>query len=140
MIQYNYLKLFISDAKKCSIEINEIDNRYEIITDSKSSAAWHVAFTGYPRPNLAWYDNNFNEISKMVKPGKYVIGTSDNITILNINQLELTDTGEYTLKASNQIESVSKKFQLLVRGRFSSQVMALAIRNFHVPSRICCLY
>lgn len=106
----------ILDARNCSIEINEINYRYEIEADPDADAEWNVRFSGYPHPKLVWYDNNLNEITKGSQ--KFDVKISKDITMFKIRRLQLNDTGEYTLRAHNQIEDVQKKFQLLVRGGF----------------------
>lgn len=86
--------------------------------DSELDVQWNVTFTGYPRPTLIWFNNNCAEISKLNKPQKYAVETLGNMTTLTVHQLQLNDTGTYTLRAYNQLEKVDQKLHLFVRSEF----------------------
>lgn len=80
-----------------------------------SVAKWRVEYKGHPKPMLTWLDTT----NKSIMPDngeKFEVSTNNEYTILKIKQLELKDSGIYTLWAINDAMNVSKEFELVVKG------------------------
>lgn len=105
-----------TDQGEGSIELKEPSGKYKIEISSNKEAKWRVQFKGHPKPLLTWYDNVGKPIMTE-HDEKYEVNTSNEHTILKIKQLELKDSGIYTLRAINDMTSESKEFELVVRGK-----------------------
>lgn len=73
-----------------------------------------VKYRGYPEPTFAWYDNFGRQI--LTTNYRYKVEIDDNYIILKIDYLWLEDSGNYTLKAHNALNSTEKNIELLVKG------------------------
>ncbi|XP_072744995.1 vascular endothelial growth factor receptor 1 isoform X2 [Anoplolepis gracilipes] len=74
---------------------------------------WVVYVDGYPRPHLQWFKPNGQEVTENLK---YSVNTSTTATILQIRNLELTDTGDYILEAKND--------QMIIKLNFTLDIIA----------------
>lgn len=103
-----------------TIDLWEPNYSYElnISTKDKSDATWTVNYMGHPKPELAWYDNYNNQIISNLNDQikKYDVTFGARHTTLKIHQVELGDTGNYTLRAWNGRISKERSFELVVRG------------------------
>lgn len=129
-ISYKYIHIltFLKKKKKIdssqgTVYIEEPTNSYDIVISTKMpEAKWRVNYGGHPAPNLLWIDNqNRDIVLKSAENGdgqsdKFEIEIKEEFAILKIKHLELKDSGNYTLKAWNDISEVEKTFHLFVKG------------------------
>uniref|UniRef100_A0A1L8DJT8 Protein tyrosine kinase n=2 Tax=Nyssomyia neivai TaxID=330878 RepID=A0A1L8DJT8_9DIPT len=110
-------RITILDPDQGFINMSEPSGRYTIKTNSnKASVQWIIHYTGYPRPiDLTWYDNQDREISSWGDvDDKYAVTIRDNDCVFRIKRIELKDSGEYTLKAVNEMVERTIKVKLIV--------------------------
>lgn len=108
---------FYQEKGDNSVDIYTLNNKdYKMEIDSKrQTAIWQVKYKGNPTPTLVWYDN-FDRIIN--GSDKYEVIINNHFTTLKINYLGLNDSGFYTLKAANSQNSIEKKFELIVKGKY----------------------
>ncbi|XP_055681384.1 platelet-derived growth factor receptor alpha-like isoform X2 [Lutzomyia longipalpis] len=110
-------RITILDPNQGFINMSEPSGRYTIKTNSnKASVQWIIHYTGYPRPiDLTWYDNQDREISSWGDvDDKYAVTIRENDCVFRIKRIELKDSGEYTLKAVNEMVERTIKVKLIV--------------------------
>lgn len=79
----------------------------------RREAIWQVKYRGNPKPTLVWFANDNGIIEES---DKYELTITNDYTILKIRNLNEGDSGNYTLKAYNALNSTERKFELLVKG------------------------
>lgn len=107
----------VLDDNEGHLEIEDEGGKYEIKLSAGKTAKWYVKVIGYPLPRSQWYDNFGKEINNDLMGGKHTIQLTKNHTQLIIKNLEISDSGIYTLKASNSFEEQTKEFKLTVKGK-----------------------
>lgn len=70
------------------------------IDSSRRVAVWKVQYSGYPKLMVEWYDN-FQKVIKPYEMEKYELLIQHNYIILKIFDLELKDSGNYSLAVYN---------------------------------------
>ena len=78
----------------------------------RTSAQWKVNgnVLGFPRPDLIWYKNGV----KLSSTEKCVLQFSENDCTIDINSLQRSDSGKYTIEAKNKAGVVSVELTLNV--------------------------
>lgn len=111
---------FFSEKGDSSVDAYLLDNEYNVITDdsmeisaNRRVAILRVKYKGNPKSTLIWYDNLHRIINQS---GKYELEVSRDYTFLKINYLGRIDSGIYTLKLKNSMNSIEKPFELVVKG------------------------
>jgi len=73
--------------------------------------------TGQPVPTISWYFNDFPvDVTNTVK--YTVTSTAPGQSLLRINNVQLSDVGTYTCKATNVVSSDTSSGVLTVNGEF----------------------
>lgn len=105
------------------VEITEPTNRYVVEISSRNrEVKFSARVTGHPKPKSKWFDNRGNEIpysSVSDKKSKHEIQIMDYSTILIIRNPDLSDFGNYTVKATNGVIEKEKQFKLIVKGELN---------------------
>ncbi|XP_055710177.1 vascular endothelial growth factor receptor 1 isoform X3 [Phlebotomus papatasi] len=130
----------ILDPNQGFINMSEPSGRYTIKTHSnRPSVQWIIHYTGYPRPiTLTWYDNQGREISSWGDAeNKYTVTIRENECIFRIRNIELRDSGEYTLKADNTMVERSITVKLIVEEKPTVNVKDVYVME-HEEAVITC--
>ena len=89
--------------------------------DTVASCSW----TGSPDPDITWYKDGFPLIEGELPSRMRIIMRRDDDThhsSLEIDEVELSDTGEYTCNASNPVGFVFRHNRLEIQGVFMYSV------------------
>lgn len=107
-------------ADESFINITEPSGKYTLeLSSNKPEAKWYVKFAGHPTPTLVWRDPHGHEIPwrELEYPDQKYEATRDRVsTTLKIRIPRISDSGVYTLFASNGKLEKEKQFTLYVRG------------------------
>lgn len=81
----------------------EPSDKLQKMTDLKENEVkLRVAYRGYPKPELVWYDNHKKEIKSTADNEKYTVTSKNGQTVLTVKHPKEEDLGDYTLKAKNK--------------------------------------
>lgn len=114
------ITITVLDVGESVIEITEPTNRYVVEISSRNrEVKFSARVTGHPHPESKWYDNRGVEIPYSPvsdKKSKHEIQNLEYSTILIIRNPDLSDFGNYTIRASNGVIEKEKQFRLIVKG------------------------
>jgi len=89
----------------------EPNDKLEIVTNFKENVIkLRVAYRGYPKPELTWFNNQNKEIKTSADDEKYSVEIGTSQTVLTIKNPMEEDLGVYKLKAKNS--AVEKEFSI----------------------------
>lgn len=112
-------------AHESFINITEPSGKYKSeVPSTRKEVKWFVKYSGHPFPTLVWHDTRGNEIPWSVeddKNRKFVATKDKASTTLKIKNPRISDSGFYTLFASNDKMHREQQFQLLVKGIIFTQ-------------------
>ncbi|XP_055918691.1 vascular endothelial growth factor receptor 1-like [Eupeodes corollae] len=113
-IAHNTYLMTILKAGESYINMSEPNNYYTIKTNASKNIMMNVNYRGFPMPRFSWYAPE----GKLIQPSKkYEINKTNSSISLQINFVELFDTGDYVLKASNGVDEKELKFTLYVKAK-----------------------
>ena len=105
--------IFFLENGESYINISEPNKYYTITTNASKNIMMNVNYRGFPTPSLNWYAPG----PKLIQPSKkYEINRTNSSISLQINFVELFDTGVYVLKANNGVDEKELEFNLFVKG------------------------
>ena len=84
---------------------------------SGSTLIIHVNYTGIPRPTITWLHNG--EVLNKSEGTSWE--TTDAYTTLTIKGAGADNSGEYTVKAENVVDSVSADFTVVIKGEWEEE-------------------
>ncbi|XP_037049515.1 vascular endothelial growth factor receptor 1-like isoform X2 [Bradysia coprophila] len=133
-------RIFIEILEKDddALDIQAMDGIYGIEIKSGQVAIWKVKYKGRPKPTIDWYNPMGNIILPDDKDENYEVKVTEDFTVLKIWMAKLDDSGSYTLKASNGVSSMEKKFELRVKGVPTVEVRSVALR-INESRKIACV-
>lgn len=102
--------LLIQEKGDNFIELFGVNNK---VNSWEQTADLSVSYKGNPPPTLVWFNNVGRKIHGSFK---YQISTDNEFTILKIKDLSAVDAGNYTLQATNSIDSKEIKLELWTTG------------------------
>ncbi|XP_055921707.1 vascular endothelial growth factor receptor 1-like isoform X2 [Eupeodes corollae] len=113
-IAHNTYLMTILKSGESYINMSEPNNYYTIKTNASKNIMMNVNYRGFPMPRFNWYAPE----GKLIQPSKkYEINKTNSSISLQINFVELFDTGDYVLKASNGVDEKELKFTLYVKAK-----------------------
>ncbi|XP_019847639.2 vascular endothelial growth factor receptor 1 isoform X7 [Bactrocera dorsalis] len=107
----NNYQMTILNRDEGYINISEPSGYYKIASSANKKVQINVKYRGYPFPTLTWYkpDNTQIHPSK-----KYIINTTDTSITLQIVNAQLEDSGEYVIRAKNELLVKELKFNVSI--------------------------
>ncbi|XP_025269674.1 vascular endothelial growth factor receptor 1 isoform X3 [Camponotus floridanus] len=139
--EYKCIIRSIHDTKdtKKNITIHDPQIKYINLTSQHSeryyqgekggNVQWVVYVDGYPRPHLQWFEPKGQEITPSQK---YFVNTSTTVTILRINNLAITDAGDYILEAKNDYMIKKLNFTLDIIAKPAA--LLTEIESYYAPN------
>ncbi|KAI4497781.1 hypothetical protein M0802_007107 [Mischocyttarus mexicanus] len=111
------MNLMIHDPNKRYINLTSQDPNRNYTRKKNSHVMYVVYYDAFPEVQLKWYDKNYVEKDgNWTNPevSKIAVHKTLTSTILRINRLDVSDSGIYTLEASNEYEKKFLNFSLTV--------------------------
>ncbi|XP_018798455.1 PREDICTED: vascular endothelial growth factor receptor 1 isoform X9 [Bactrocera latifrons] len=107
----NNYQMTVLNRDEGYINISEPSGYYKIASSANKKVQINVKYRGYPFPTLTWYkpDNTQIHPSK-----KYIINTTDTSITLQIVNAQLEDSGEYVIRAKNELLVKELKFNVSI--------------------------
>ncbi|XP_037049418.1 vascular endothelial growth factor receptor 1-like [Bradysia coprophila] len=118
-----------------ALDIQAMDGIYRIEIRRWQTAIWKVKYKGRPKPTIDWYHPSGEKI--LGDDEKCEVKVTTDFTVLKILTVELEDFGFYTLKASNGVSSMEKKFELRVKVRPAAEVKSVVSRVNENARLVC---
>ena len=114
---HNYHAIKVLDSGTGFIELKEESNLTQIVESTKRRdwAKIVIKYKAYPDAEFAWFKNHKEDIFDNTT--KYEITKSYKDITLTIKQLNINDTGNYTLKAFNGYKEADYTMQVLVKDK-----------------------
>ncbi|XP_054082940.1 mast/stem cell growth factor receptor Kit isoform X2 [Zeugodacus cucurbitae] len=107
----NNYQMTVLNRDEGYINISEPSGYYKIASNANKKVQINVKYRGYPFPTLTWHkpDNTQIHPSK-----KYIINTTDTSITLQILNAQLEDSGEYVVRAKNELLMKELKFNVSI--------------------------
>ena len=113
--EYTILVKGLTSKARLSVQIKptmKLDKKYEdtVILHAGKSTILEVPFQGYPRPEVVW---NFDD-RDLPKVRRLEVETTAALTCLRLKQAERSDSGDYSVRISNEYGTVTATIALVV--------------------------
>ncbi|XP_036328930.1 vascular endothelial growth factor receptor 1-like isoform X5 [Rhagoletis pomonella] len=96
----NNYQMTVLNRDEGYINISEPSGYYKIVSSANKKVQINVKYRGYPFPTLTWYKPDKTQIHPSKK---YMINTTDTSITLQILNAQLEDSGEYVIRAKNEL-------------------------------------
>ncbi|XP_053961077.1 vascular endothelial growth factor receptor 1 isoform X2 [Anastrepha ludens] len=110
----NNYQMTVLNRDEGYINISEPSGYYKIISAANKKVQINVKYRGYPFPTLTWYKPDKTQIHPSKK---YMINTTDASITLQILDAQLEDSGEYIIRAKNELLVKELQFNVSITDR-----------------------
>ncbi|CAD6999744.1 unnamed protein product [Ceratitis capitata] len=110
----NTYQMTVLDRDEGYINISEPSGYYKIAGSANKKIQINVKYRGYPFPTLTWHKPDKTQI---YPSKKYIINTTDTSITLQILNAQLEDSGQYVIRAKNELKVEELQFDVTVNDK-----------------------